>query len=484
MNNTTLHIDRRRFVYSEIQTTRTSRNFYTIGERIDRLPLTREMWLIMLLAGVAWLIELYDIGVIGNILPSLEKQFQINAFLQGILTTASTLGIVAAVIPAGFLADNIGRKKLLIAGTAWYAIFSFLCGFAPNPTMIIILRFVAGFGMGAIFPIPYAMAAELIPRHFRGAMTGVLDSFLSFGYFLAPLLAFFLIPRLPVDLGWRSLFFIGGLPLLYVPILMKWMPESPRWLQTKGRNDDANAVVSYLEHKVEDRTKTRLPDPTREEKAKSSPTQKLTFSSLLRGRFLKRTLMMWISFSCILFVFYAVQTYTPTVLVKEGYSLGNAFLLTTVIVLASVPGKYAAAFALERFGRKATLLSYTTIAAFSAVLFGLAHTEVLALICGIALSFFGIGVDPAIKIYGAEQYPTGIRETGVGLFEGCGRFFGGALAPFIMSFILAMSGVFGSYLFVAIVALGGVAAVALLGTETRGLTIDQASENSRGAVQK
>ncbi len=469
-------------MYSEIQTTRTSRTLYTIGERIDRLPLTREMWLIMLLAGVAWLIESYDIGVIGNLLPSLEKQFQMNAFLQGILAIASTLGIVAAIIPAGFLADSIGRKKLLVAGTAWYAIFSFLCGFAPNPTLIIILRFVAGFGMGAIFPIPYAMAAELIPRHFRGAMTGVLDSFLSFGYFLAPLLAFFLIPRLPVDLGWRSLFFIGGLPLLYVPILLKWMPESPRWLQTKGRSNDANAVVSYLEHKVEDRTKTRLPEPIREERTSSSKPP-LTFASILRGQYLKRTLMMWISFSCILFVFYAVQTYTPTVLVKEGYSLGNAFLLTTIIVIASVPGKYAAAFALERFGRKATLISFTTIAAFSAVLFGLAHTETLALIGGIALSFFGIGVDPAIKIYGAEQYPTRIRETGVGLFEGCGRFFGGALAPFIMSFILALSGVFGSYLFVAVVALGGVAAVALLGTETRGLAIDQASEDAQ-ALQK
>lgn len=469
-------------MYSEIQTTRASRNLYTIGERIDRLPLTREMWLIMFLAGIAWLVESYDIGIIGNLLPTLEKQFQINAFLQGALVIASTLGIVVAVIPAGLLADSIGRKRLLVAGTAWYSIFSFLGGFAPNPTMIIVLRFVAGLGMGAIFPVPYAMAAELIPKHFRGAMTGVLDSFLSFGYFLAPLLAFLLIPRLPTEIGWRSLFFIGGLPLLYVPVLMRWMPESPRWLQEKGRSEDANAVVSYLEHRVEDRTRKPLPTPTKEARVSTGSTQNVTFASVLRGAYLKRTLMMWISFSCILFVFYAVQTYTPTVLVKEGYSLGNAFLLTAIIVVASIPGKYAAAFALERFGRKPTLISFTTIAAVSAIFFGLAHNIVFALLCGVVLSFFGIGVDPAIKIYGAEQYPTRIRETGVGLFEGCGRFFGGALAPFIMSFSLTLSGVFGSYLFVAIVALGGVVVVALLGTETRGLTIDQASDEASGVA--
>lgn len=460
----------------EIPETRKSRSLSSLTARIDRLPLTREIWLIMFMVGIAWLIESYDIGVIGNVLPALEKQFQIGAFSQGLLAIASTLGIVAAVIPAGFLADKLGRKKILVIGTAWYSIFSFLCGFAPNPETIIALRFVAGLGMGAVFPIPYAMAAELIPGHFRGAMTGILDSFLSFGYFLAPLLALVLIPQLPINLGWRSLFLIGGLPILYVPVLLKWLPESPRWLQIKGRGEEANAVVSYLEHRVEDRTQTRLPAPVMEENVGRQKTSALT-ANILQGIYLKRTLMMWVAFSCILFVFYAVQTYTPTVLVKEGYSLGNAFLMTTLIVLASIPGKYFASYCLEKFGRKPTLIVFTAIAAVSAILFGLAHTVALALICGIVLSFFGIGVDPAIKIYGAEQYPTRIRETGVGMFEGCGRFFGGALAPFIMSFILANSGVIGSYIFVALVALGGIAVVALLGTETRGKSIERVSQD-------
>jgi putative MFS transporter len=182
--------------------------------------------------------------------------------------------------------------------------------------------------------------------------------------------------------------------------------------------------------------------------------------------------MMWVAFSCILFIFYAIQTYTPTVLIQQGYASATAFLLTAIIVVASIPGKYAAAFAVERFGRKATLIWFTGAAAVAAVLFGLLHNSVLLLSCGIILAFFGIGVDPVIKIYGAEQYPTRIRETGIGLFEGVGRFFGGALAPFIMAFLLAGSGVPGSYLFVALLALVGIGAIALLGTETKGRTID------------
>jgi putative MFS transporter len=467
----------------------TIRTQVTIPARIDRLPVSREIWGIMLLAGVAWLVESYDVGVIGSVLPSLQKEFHLGAVSLGLLAIASTLGIVISVIPAGWMADTIGRKKILIIGTAWYSVFSLLCGFAPTPTALVLLRFASGLGMGAIFPIPYAMAAELTPRHFRGAMTAVLDSFLSVGYFVAPLIAFAVIPSMSQDMGWRVLFYVGAFPLVYVPVLLKWMPESPRWLEVKGRTREADAIVSRLEHDIERRTGEQLPTPQIADLEATSDTEGVinrppTDGAIVRARqkgryiqifhrpFLKRTVMMWIAFSCILFIFYAIQTYTPTVLIQKGYGNATAFLLTTIIVIASVPGKYAAAFAVERFGRKATLVCFTGVAAVAAVLFGLSHNPMLSLACGIVLAFFGIGIDPVIKIYGAEQYPTRIRETGIGLFEGVGRFFGGALAPFIMAFILARGSVPVSYFFVALVALVGIGTVALLGTETKGRSID------------
>lgn len=446
-----------------------------IPGRIDRLPFSRELGLIMLLAGFAWLIESYDIGIAGNILPLLEHQFTLSTFTTGLLAIASTLGIVVAVIPAGRLADQIGRKKILIIGTAWYAIFSFLCGLAPDINTIIGLRFLAGLGMGMVFPIPYALATEFMPNRQRGAMVGVLDSFLSIGYFLAPLMAFALAPLLPADQEWRWLFFIGGLPLLYIPVLLKWMPESPRWLQMQGRVREANEIVSHLEGQIETRTRKKLPEPAAERNLLRIPKHR-SLAAVFQKEYLKRTLMMWVSFSCILFIFYAIQTYTPSVLVKQGYAVGNAFLLTTLIVVASIPGKYLAAYMVERFGRKPTLISFTLIAAASAILFGILPGGLTALFCGMVMSFFGIGVDPVIKVYGAEQYPTYMRETGVGFFESVGRFFGGALAPFIMAFLLANSGISGSYVFVAVVAVAGVLAVAILGQETKGRQIDQERE--------
>jgi putative MFS transporter len=428
-----------------------------------------------LLAGIAWLIESYDIGIMGNALPSLSTQYHLSSFLTGTLTAASTFGLVIAIIPAGRLADHIGRKKVLIMGTAWYAFFTLLCGFAPNITTLIVLRLISGLGMGAVFPIPYAMASELTSRHIRGAMAAFLDSFLSFGYFLSPLLALLLIPHLGLDTGWRILFYIGGIPLLFVPILYKWFPESPRWLQIKGREDEADRIVSYLENAIEQRSGKPLPEPEISETSLHEQANGNVPHTRFQREYIRRTVMMCVIFACIFIIFYAVQTYTPTVLIKQGYGVGNSFLLTTIIVIASIPGKYAAGYAVEHWGRKPTLIWFSAIAAISAVGFGFAHSAVIAIIFGCLMSFFGIGVDPVVKIYGAEQYPTRIRETGVSIFEGVGRLFSGVLAPYMMAYILTNFNVAGSYVFIAVVAIIGVGVVALLGTETRGESLEKVS---------
>lgn len=438
------------------------------------MPMTREFWRVLLLAGVAWLIESYDIGIVGNVLPSLQRQYSLDAFMVGLLATASTLGIVVAVAPAGHLADRFGRKKLLVIGTTWYAVASLASSFVSAPLAIVTLRFIGGLGMGMVFPIPYGIAAELTPGRFRGAATAMLDAFLSVGYLGASLSAFFVIPQLPVDTGWRWLFVIGALPLLYVPALLKWMPESPRWLESQGRADEADKIVRSFETAVEQRQGIQLPPvesaPRRRQRGDSMPVTRL-----FQGEYRKRTLMMWVAFSCILFMFYSVQTYMPTVLVKDGHGLQGAFLITSLIISASIFGKGLAAWMVERFGRKPTIVVFGVISAASAALFGVFHLAALAIPLAMLLSFFGIGIDPVVKIYGAEQYPTRLRETGIGLVEGVGRLFGGVAAPFIMSFILAGSGVTGSYLFVGGLAIIGVLAVAIFGQETKGRTIEAVS---------
>lgn len=446
----------------------------TIPQRIDRLPMTRELWLVLLLAGIAWLVESYDIGIMGSVLPSLQKEYNPDPWMVGLIATASTLGIVLAVAPSGHLADRFGRKKPLLIGTAWYALASVVCAYASGPTDIVALRFIGGIGMGMVFPIPYAMAAELMPGRLRGSTTSLLDAFLSVGYLVTPLVAFLVIPQTLAGAGWRWLFLIGGIPALYVPVMLRWLPESPRWLATRGRTDEADRIVSAMETAAE-RRGARLPE-IQSGVRPSIGAGSSSVGTLFRGGYRRRTLMMWTAFSCLLFVFYAVQTYMPTVLIKDGHGVQDAFLMTALIVGVSILGKGLSAVTVERFGRKPTIVVFGIITAGCALLYGLFHLFPIAIPLAMVLSFFGIGVDPVVKIYGAEQYPTQLRETGVGMVESVGRFFGGVLAPFIMSLVLAAGGVSGSYFFVGVVALVGALAVLVFGRETMGRPIEVASD--------
>ncbi len=452
--------------------------------------MSRELWRVLLLAGVAWLIESYDIGIIGNILPSLQRQFKMDATTVGFIATASTIGIVLSIAPAGYFADRFGRKKLLIVGTAWYALCSLVAGLAQSPGEIIALRFVGGLGMGMVFPIPYALAAEFMPRHFRGAAAGLLDAFLSGGYLLASGVAYLTITHLVGDAGWRWPFLVGGLALVFVPALAIWLPESPRWLETQGRSSEAERIVRRIEAAVERRLGKPLPQPAathrprrglepRRGPEKGSPLQ------LVRGEYRTRTLMMWIAFSGLIFIFYAVQTYMPTVLVNDGQALGSALLITALVIGVSIFGKFADAWAVEKIGRKRVIVLFGGVSALAAAVFGLVHHYhflALAIPLGMVMSFFGIGVDPAIKIYGAEQYPTRFRETGIGFTEGVGRLIGGVVGPFILSFFVVSGGASGSFFFVGVVALIGVLAVVFLGRETRGKTLELAAEAETSAA--
>jgi len=227
------------------------------AERLDRLPVSP--WLIRLIAilFLGWLVESYDIGLIGNVLPSLSHIYHLGTGEKSFIATASTIGIVIGILPAGYLADRFGRKWVFIGGIVAYSSLTFITGFVDSPTAIAVLRLLAGLGMGAVFPLPYMLGSEFLPSSIRGRFTGLADSFLSVGYFLSPLLAIFLIPNVSSS-GWRTMFFLGGIPILFAVLVWLWVPESPRWLEMKGRHEKAAQVMDRIEADVE-RTSGPLP---------------------------------------------------------------------------------------------------------------------------------------------------------------------------------------------------------------------------------
>lgn len=443
------------------------------GARLDRLPVSRWLLRTMIILFLGWLVESFDIGLIGNVLPSLTKIYHLGSGEKSLIATASTLGIVIGIIPAGYLADRFGRKRVFISGIVVYSIMTLVTGFATSPTQIVVLRLLAGLGMGAVFPMPYVLGSELCPVSLRGRFTGMADSFLSVGYFLAPLIAIWVIPS-TTSSGWRTMFFIGGIPLLYTFLVWRWLPESPRWLETKGYHERAETELKRIETAVVRSTGVPLTEPT-DITVVGVAAGRVPLRTLLGRQYLRRSLMLWITFGGTFFIFYAIQIYMPTVVTKLGYSLTSAFEFTAIIVGVSIPGKYLESWVIERWGRKPVIVSFTLIAAAAAFVFGFIHGTLLVIAIGCVMSFFGISVDPAVKVYTAEQYPTAVRATGTNATEGFGRLMSGVIGPAVIPFLLVSSGVAGVFSVVGGVAVVAVLAVVFLGKETKGMSLEKIS---------
>lgn len=415
---------------------------------------TQVRWLI--LAAGAWLIQSYDIGLISVLLLPFRSLYHLTGSEVGLLTASATVGIVMGVVPSGYVSDRFGRKRVLIGALIWYSSVTFATGWVQGWVAVAILRLVAGLGLGAMFPLPYTLLSELSPARVRGLVVGILDAFLSVGYFLAPWAAsFFSASHLTRQ--WPLLFFIGGIGIPYGVVLVLWLPESPRWLRTVGREAEAQAIMRQAGQEL----MKDVANPAPRSAHQSS------MRSLLRPPYRRRTLMLWAAFPAILFLFYAIMTFMPTALRAEHLMPTVALRFSALIMLASIPGKLFEGFVVERLGRKRVIIGFSVVASLAALAFPYARSTQSLLAVGMVMAFFGIAVDPAIKVYAAEQYPTAIRGMGVGLAEGVARLMGGALAPYIMAVLLQSVGVRLSFAFVAVVAVFGALVVALWGVETR-----------------
>lgn len=443
------------------------------GARLDRLPPTPWLRGILALLFLSWFVEAYDIGLTGSVLPSLIHQYALGTTMKVFTSISVNIGIVIGILPAGRLADRFGRRKVLLIGTAAYAVFTFSVAFAHGIGWFIGLRMLDGMAMGAVFPLPYIYASEICPPHRRGRYTGWADSCLSIGYFLSPLLAFVMIPNVD-STGWRTMFLIGGTPILFAILAWKYLPESPRWLESVGRIDEANVILAAIESKAVQTIGGPLPALAEEIRRPAAPQQQ-GLRAIVRPPMRRRSLTLWATFGGTFFLFYSIQTFMPTVISTMGFTLTSAFGFTAIIVGVSIPGKFVEAWVVERWGRKPVIITFTLIAGIAALTFGFVRGVVPVLLVGGLMSFFGIGVDPAVKAYTAESFPTEYRAWGTATTEGMGRLLSGVIGPSLIPIVLDNWGVGAVFLLVGVVALVAVVIVVRFGHETAGMTLEESS---------
>jgi len=364
---------------------------------------------------------------------------------------------------SGTLSDRYGRKKIFQVTLLIYSIGTFFNAFAWNLASLLVLRFIVGVGLGGELPVVSSLLSEFVPKAHRGKFLVILESFWAFGWIFAALIAFLVIPKL----GWRIAFLFGGLPAFYVAILRRALPESPRWLQEKGRGNEAEEIISSLEAEAGGEVKAISPSEEMIEK-------KAPVSELFRGEYLRRTLMLWILWFTLVFGYYGIFVWLPTLLYQAGYTMVKSFGYVLLITLSQVPGYYSAAFLIDRWGRKRVLTLYLALSAVFALLYGFSHSTAQVLITGSLISFFNLGAWGAVYAYTPELYPTRLRGTGVGTASAIGRL-GGILAPSVVGLLLVHIGQSGVFTLNAFILLVGALAVLILGIETKKKSLEEIS---------
>lgn len=359
-------------------------------------------------AGMSWLFDAMDVGIISFIVAALTVAWGLTPEQVGWLTSINSIGMAVGAALAGILADRYGRKAVLLSTLLIFSLATGLSALATSFAVLCLLRFIAGFGLGGELPVASTLVSESMPASDRGRAVVLLESFWAGGWILAALIAYFVIP------------------------------DSPRHLANR---------------------------------TKETPSFARNLASIWTKEHRKSTVTLWVLWFTVVFSYYGMFLWLPTVMVMKGFSLIKSFEYVLIMTLAQLPGYFTAAYFIERYGRKFVLVSYLSMTALSALWFGNAGSLASLLTAGILLSFFNLGAWGGLYAYTPELYPTRIRSTGAGMAASCGRV-GGIAAPLLVG-LLVKNGVSLAWIFSMffIVILIGVLAVAFFGQETRNLEL-------------
>ena len=384
-------------------------NGNSVSARLDSFPMSTFHRRLLLASGFGWLFDAMDVGLIGFVAAALVTQWNLHPYEVGFIVSAGFVGMFAGAVVAGILADRFGRKPLFQSTLLIYSLATGLCALANGLGMLLGIRFLVGLGLGGELPVASTLVSELSPARRRGSMIVLLESFWAYGWILAALIGYFVIPHF----GWRVAFLIGAVPALYVLVLRRGIPESPRFLAARGRQDEAEAVMAQVQAASTKEGPVAAAE-ARHKGGKSieqAPAARGRWTELFQGLLRRRTVMLWILWFGIVFSYYGIFTWLPSLL-RARYPLVTSFEYTLIITLAQVPGYFSAAFLVERWGRKPTLVIYLLACAVGAYFFRSAGSPAMVILWGSVISFFNLGAWGVVYTYTPELYPTRIRGSG------------------------------------------------------------------------
>jgi MFS transporter, putative metabolite:H+ symporter len=434
------------------------------GGRLDRLPICAFHWRILALIGAGMFLDAFDIYLAGGVLGTLLKEGWSTLELNAWFVSATFVGMTLGAWSSGILGDRFGRRFTYQVNLAIFGLASIAAALAPSMTVLIACRFVIGIGLGAEIVVGYATLTEFVPASSRGRWIGLLAVITNFSLFASSMVGLWVIP----NLGWRYMFGIVGVLALFVWVLRKSMPESPRWLAAHGREEEAEKIL----HAIETEAARKGPLPPVQIAARDEQPDGSVWR-LFQPPYLGRTLLGCLLHIVVGFSLYGFIGWLPTFLIKGGHSVVSSLGYTTLMSLGGPVGSLVGLALADLVGRKSSIVGSSLAAAAFGIAYPFMQDGIPLVLVGFCLvSAIYVMLATGFAIHVPELFPTRFRLRGTAICATAGRITT-ALVQFAVVAIFAWQGLFGVLGTLAGILLFQALAFVVFGFETKGRTLEE-----------
>ena len=381
-----------------------------VHQIIDNARFNRFHWTVVALCALLLIFDGYDLFIFGVVLPAIMREWGLTPLQAGALGSYALFGMMFGALAFGTLADKIGRKKGIAICFTLFSAATLVNGFASNPTEFGICRFIAGLGCGGLMPNAVALMSEYAPKRLRSTLVAVMFSGYSLGGMLAAGVGIYMLPAY----GWQSMFFAAAVPLLLLPLILWWLPESVGFLVRDGQTAKARGIIDRI-------------DP--ELSLGEADTQHISDTKgrgvgvleLFRDGRTVRTLSLWVAFFCCLLMVYALSSWLPKLMASAGYSLGSSLSFLLVLNFGGMAGAILGGWLGDRLNLGKVMVVFFIAAAVSISLLGFKSAPAVLYLLIFVAGATTIGTQILLYAGTAQFYGLSIRSTGLGWASGIGR---------------------------------------------------------------
>ncbi|MGG3469016.1 MFS transporter [Neobacillus pocheonensis] len=462
--------------------------FEKLGSIIDGIKFnSTHRWLIFLIAlgAVFDAVEQYNVGYAA---PMLTKLWGLSGSQVGLMTTFTFGGMALGSLIAGILGDTLGRRITYMYNLGLFTFGALIGAFAPNIEILLLGRFIVGLGLGGELNTGLTIVSEFVPTKQRGSSVAIVNVAAGgLGIFLSAAIAYVILGPLSGLLGgdmvtWRWLLGILAAPALLLWVYRKYIPESPRFLLSRGRIDELNQVLSMFDQNTLKRKKIQ-PKEFMKHASGSLEKEKVRLGEIFSPILAKRTIGLWIISALTFGSQVAITVFMPTVLVSEGFTVVNSLFYSMVINTGGLIGAFLSSYFAAKLGRKQVLGWGALVAVIIAFLFGQSHSTFTILLFGSLLQLMFMLLNTTTWLYAPEIYPTRIRAFGTGASVVI-ALLSASIMPYLAGSIFDFAKAPGLLIMVAIMYAIMALTVWKMAIETKGKSLEQVSEISSISVSE